>query len=304
MQLQADDLAAASRLCIQTFRGPVPWWQGLQGLRQELSLTYRLQQRLKGIDANTMEHKMVVAVGGDGQIVGFMEVGMLPPPVGFYEMDVSAQDWNGATVQVQRRVPSPTRPVQNGYRLTRARAALMASAATDEGYRVRPPDVPYLANLVVATDYRGRGVGSKLVKLAQLLVARKWPSRQSRLFVLVEASNEAAIRLYESRLFVLVEASNEAAVRLYEFRLFVLVEASNEAAIRLSEKQGFSLCDDDAQLRQQQRQQQQQQRRRQLHRQPPSQHPPRLTYVKDVSALVARHAEREHSSCVGSAYTD
>eukprot|EP00611_Tribonema_gayanum_P023766 TRINITY_DN5077_c0_g1_i1.p2 TRINITY_DN5077_c0_g1~~TRINITY_DN5077_c0_g1_i1.p2 ORF type:complete len:151 (+),score=52.78 TRINITY_DN5077_c0_g1_i1:551-1003(+) len=142
-----------------------------------------------------------------------------------------------------------------------------ARRCSDEGYRVRPPDVPYLANLVVATNYRGRGVGSKLVKLAQLLVARKWPSRQSRLFVLVEASNEAAIRLYE--------------------------------------KQGFSLCDDDAQLRQQQRQQQQQQqqqqqRRRQRQRQPPSQRAPRLTYVKDVSALVARHAEREHSSCVGS----
>eukprot|EP00953_Heterococcus_sp_UTEX-ZZ885_P005139 3246-Heterococcus_DN1.PRE.4 len=103
---------------------------------------------------------------------------------------------------------------------------MLLVCSTEIQYKVIPDDVPYLANLVVAQSARGQGLGAKMVKLAELLVAKKWPTSQEQLFVAVEEQNAAALRLYEQlqqkyscKLFDAQQSTHNTGNHAYDFKL-------------------------------------------------------------------------------------
>jgi len=69
------------------------------------------------------------------------------------------------------------------------------------GEEASRPDVPFLGNVAVAESERRRGVGTKLVRVAEK-VAQKWS--ETAIFVAVDADNAAALGLYTKLGFVKV----------------------------------------------------------------------------------------------------
>ena len=83
--VQRQDLTNIAELCADTFDGPFDWLRGLKGDRARSVREYKDQliNRFDNLVTGGYKHAMFVACedGGEGGIVGFLEVGTLPPPV-------------------------------------------------------------------------------------------------------------------------------------------------------------------------------------------------------------------------------
>jgi len=78
---------------------------------------------------------------------------------------------------------------------------LLPSPVPISGIADSRPDVPFLGNVAVAESERRRGVGTKLVRVAEK-VAQKWS--ETAIFVAVDADNAPALGLYNKLGFVKV----------------------------------------------------------------------------------------------------
>ncbi|CAM9593673.1 unnamed protein product [Choristocarpus tenellus] len=171
------DMPQVSHICIECFRGPFEWWMKPIQLVQEFSFLGQLRARLGLIKRNEISHACVVAKDLDtGQVVGFLEIGMLPAPTGSERSALS----NPSTSQSEAR--------RQGGAKTR--------------------DVPYLANVVVDKNQRRRGIGRFLITSAFALVDKLW-SEDDLVYVTVEKGNEVALSLYEGMGFEVAALEDE-----------------------------------------------------------------------------------------------
>jgi ribosomal protein S18 acetylase RimI-like enzyme len=126
--------------------------------------------------------------------VGFVQIGMLPPPPGF-PSSLDRDDNAGAS--------SGAQPVGVPVNL-------------DESQQ-RVPDVPYIANLCVLPSFRRKGLGKKMVHICIQWLAK--PDNLQHVCVAVEADNLEAQRFYQGNGFTWIEPPmNVRAKREYYFR--------------------------------------------------------------------------------------
>lgn len=122
------------------------------------------------------KHAMFVACSSvNGSIVGFVEIGMLPNPLG---IDSDLQEMQNV------EIPSnATDSIQNDD--------IHTSSSTYYTYK---RDVPYLGNIAVSKDFRRFGIGSKLALIGCKLVQKKWD--EEYLYIAVDHTNNPAIQMY------------------------------------------------------------------------------------------------------------
>jgi hypothetical protein len=91
-----SDIGSISELCSESFDGPFQWHQQIQRLQSIESFKVQLTDRLKNLVSKGVKHCMIVAVDGEkpekSSIVGFLEVGLLPSPLGLNEPAVIRDD--------------------------------------------------------------------------------------------------------------------------------------------------------------------------------------------------------------------
>ncbi|CAM9189094.1 unnamed protein product [Phaeothamnion confervicola] len=204
------DIAQISEIWVDAFRGPFAWWQALTKLQQELIFAQQLRVRLLALEAGQIRHSMFVAAdAASGLIVGFSEVGLLPPPPppppqsplsqflptlaaftdGAREGELRSDniadggndgrgDGGGETAEVEL-------VVEESIWAEGIAAAAAVSLFADGVVTIRTADatraadavqaapieeVPYLANVAVSAARRGRGIGRALVAAAEAVV--------------------------------------------------------------------------------------------------------------------------------------
>lgn len=83
------DISSISELCSESFDGPFQWHQQIQRLQSIDSFKVQLTDRLNNLVSKGVKHCMIVAVDGEkpekSSVVGFLEVGLLPSPIGLNE---------------------------------------------------------------------------------------------------------------------------------------------------------------------------------------------------------------------------
>eukprot|EP00968_Pinguiococcus_pyrenoidosus_P003128 scaffold184_cov316-Pinguiococcus_pyrenoidosus.AAC.26 len=190
-------LQTISELCADAFSGPFSWWQVLQRTAATTRFRAVLSRRLIATQVSPkageerLLHALVVATIG-AQVVGFVEVGLLPSPLNAPE-EVSAEEEAPAADEAASADPGTASLWQE---------ALQSQEDRIRGTPLRKDNVPFLANLVVSRDFRRRGVGRGLVRVCGELVRRRWELPQ--IFVAVERDNAAAQKLYEEAGFAVV----------------------------------------------------------------------------------------------------
>lgn len=136
----------------------------------------QINARLGLVTRNDIQHSMVVAEDTkSNRVVGFLEIGMLPPPTLEEQRAIDTDD----------RVNSvdgslKTNPGGGG-------AGAFGDAADSMGVAVKAktPDVAFLANVVVDRNQRRRGIGRTLVASALEVVRELWPEEDC-IYVTVE----------------------------------------------------------------------------------------------------------------------
>ena len=80
--VRESDINAIGILCADVFEGPFNWLQGFERIRAEENSRVSIGQRYRNFVCKNMKHSMIIAVDSDTKdIVGFLEVGQLPPPI-------------------------------------------------------------------------------------------------------------------------------------------------------------------------------------------------------------------------------
>lgn len=150
----------------------------------------QLQQRFEAMSLGR-QHAMLVAVV-DSEVVGFAEVGMLPRPVTSSRMIVETSD---PSIPAPPSDQQSTGDIGHGSTIQQAinDAEMTLQGAKSQTQSRTLADVPFVGNVAVSSQYRRRGIASKLMKIATA-VARKW--RCEELFVAVECDNNGAQALY------------------------------------------------------------------------------------------------------------
>lgn len=91
-----SDIGSISELCSESFDGPFQWHQQIQRLQSIDSFKVQLTDRLNNLVSKGVKHCMIVAVDGEkpekSSIVGFLEVGLLPSPIGLNEPAIIRDD--------------------------------------------------------------------------------------------------------------------------------------------------------------------------------------------------------------------
>lgn len=102
-------------------------------------------------------------------VVGFLEIGMLPPPTSSEESAIVGDAADGGGMETNARVRTP------------------ASADSDDAGPIlgKTTDVVYLANVVVDRNQRRRGIGRRMVTSALEVVKQLWPDEEA-IYVTVE----------------------------------------------------------------------------------------------------------------------
>ena len=122
---------------------------------------------------------------GEKQLVGFVQLGLLPPPPGFptdKNATTTDQDpaiWNGIPLEILERAP----------------------------------DVPYIANLCVLPSCRKTGMGKKMVD-----ISLRWLNKRdkgfSNAFIAVDSDNFLAKRFYERIGFIWIAPPDDGSTKL------------------------------------------------------------------------------------------
>jgi len=129
---------------------------------------------------------LVESPKNDNQIVGFVQLGSLPPPPGFSTPAATA-----TTAAPQN--DDPVQALWNGVPIN----APPRQSDDDED----DDDVPYIANLCVIPSYRKSGIGKKMVDIC-LRWLDKRDEDYDNVFIAVESNNFLAKRFYERIGFV------------------------------------------------------------------------------------------------------
>ena len=93
-----SDIASISELCSESFDGPFQWHQQIQKIQSIDSFKVQLKDRLTNLVAKGVKHSMIVAIDSEQSekyaVVGFLEVGLLPSPIGMKETLIVRDDLN------------------------------------------------------------------------------------------------------------------------------------------------------------------------------------------------------------------
>ena len=156
---QAQDLEGMATLCADIFDGPFPWHQPLARTKSIQEYKIQFSDRLLRLVDGGIKHAMIVAVTeeqSNNNIIGFLEVGMLPCPI---EPNVVHEQ-----------------PISNTITSSMSSESIwedVAKAQSQSQGRNSRSDVPYLGNVAVQETYRRQGVGQKLVRIG-MKIAQKW----------------------------------------------------------------------------------------------------------------------------------
>jgi ribosomal protein S18 acetylase RimI-like enzyme len=151
---QCSDIEGIATLCAEIFDGPFPWHQPLARTKSIGEYKSQFSDRLLRLVDGGIKHAMVVAVTEDTNVIGFLEVGMLPCPV------------EPTVVHEQ--------PISNTVASSSSSASIWEDVAKAQSQsRNNRNDVPYLGNVAVLETYRRQGVGQKLVRIG-MKIAEKW----------------------------------------------------------------------------------------------------------------------------------
>ena len=91
-----SDIPSISELCSESFDGPFQWHQQIQKLQSIDAFRVQLKDRLTNLVAKGVKHTMIVAIDNEQPekyaVVGFLEVGLLPSPIGMKETVIIRDD--------------------------------------------------------------------------------------------------------------------------------------------------------------------------------------------------------------------
>lgn len=162
--LLPSDLDAVALLCAEAFAfEDLDWWQVVEKNAAVGDYRRALGKRLleppsspSASNASSPpqpQHVMVVAESA-GDVVGFVEVGMLPPPPGWAPDAAGVDDGDGDSL------------FGGGEGADRLEVPGAGADGADD-------DLPYLGNLVVAASARRRGVATSLVRFGEAYATRR-----------------------------------------------------------------------------------------------------------------------------------
>mgnify|MGYP001988115093 CR=1 FL=1 len=152
---------------------------------------------------------LVVADVEDGEIVGFVECGLLPPPP-VSRPPSASKELKGAlsSGEIQSMQSDIAQAIQE------------ASQEIEEAGREggEGEEVPYLGNVAVKEKARRQGIGRSLILLTMKLAKK---ASEEDLFVIVDATNRGALALYDSLGFVVVLDERDLITRRRTPRVFL-----------------------------------------------------------------------------------
>lgn len=190
--MKGDDIDKVSQLCVDIFEGPFNAFQFIQKISAVNNFKAQLLDRYKTYVLSGAKHSMVVCVdddaSADDDIIGFVEIGMLPRPATVNDITKKVkEDMVVSSLDDRAEVTND---------ISKAIAEAMVG---EEGPSISNTDeAPYLGNVAVSRDHRRKGIGSRLVRVG-MRVAEKW--NETDLFVAVDASNRDALLMYDKMNF-------------------------------------------------------------------------------------------------------
>jgi ribosomal protein S18 acetylase RimI-like enzyme len=184
-KLKADDIPQVAELCAECFEGPF----GLLNFYQKGAAENRFKEQLGGryrdLVVPGFKHTMlVVADAKDGEIVAFLESGMLPPP----PVQRAAASTSASSSEPVDEITREHSKSNVAQAIGEAMREIEVSSKEEEGV-----EVPYLGNVAVKEAERRQGIGSYLVQLSIKLAAR---AGEEVLYVIVDANNLSALKMY------------------------------------------------------------------------------------------------------------
>ena len=201
--LKADDIKEVAELCADCFDGPFGLVQFLQRGSAIKNFRNQIESRYRDLVLEGLMHTMIVCADTEaaGEIVGFLECGMLPPP----PSDLLAVD-NTLKVQASEE---EIRDAQDEVRRAIAEAAKELEEAEKAGAEAvwvpasgeKVDEVPYLGNVAVKETARRQGLGQSLVKLGMKIAQKE---QNDALFVIVDVKNGNALSMYDKLGFCMV----------------------------------------------------------------------------------------------------
>ncbi len=220
--LKADDIKEVAELCADCFEGPFGLLAFLRRGSAIKNFRAQIDSRYKSMVLEGMAHTMIVCTDTEasGEIVGFLECGMLPPPP---VKDAAADDM---ALKVQAS-EGEIQNIQENVKRAIAEAAEELNAAESEPTWVPSTpeeelEVPYLGNVAVKESARRQGLGKSLVKLGMKIAQKE---QSDELFVIVDVRNGPALNMYDNLGFVTVLDERDLIVRRgNEPRLFLKKE--------------------------------------------------------------------------------
>lgn len=137
----------------------------------------QINARLGLVKRNEIKHGMLVVEDTSSKdVVGFLEMGMLPPP----------------TTSEQNSLADGASDEDRGTGVPSGERSRPAGSAEDDAGPIlgKTADVVYLANVVVDKSQRRRGIGRKMVESAMEVVRQLWPEEEA-IYVTVEKVRRA-----------------------------------------------------------------------------------------------------------------
>ena len=190
--LKADDICEVAELCADCFEGPFGLVQFLKRRSAVQNFKEQITTRYKKLVLEGFKHTMIVCTGHEGEIVGFLECGMLPPPPIQEVVSAVATSESLEIKASQEDIQS----VEDDVRTAIAAAAKELEIAEEEKRGNRREEVPYLGNVAVKETARRQGLGKSLVKLGIKIAQRLEDNIDEELYVIVDCSNSAALAMY------------------------------------------------------------------------------------------------------------
>ncbi len=201
--LKADDIKEVAELCADCFEGPFGLVQFLQRGSVIKNFRNQIESRYRDLVLEGLTHTMIVCADteADGEIVGFLECGMLPPPPSdlvavdnTLKVQASEEEMQGVQNEVRKAIVEAAKELEETEK-----AEVEAVWVPASGEKV--DEVPYLGNVAVKETARRQGLGQSLVKLG-MKVAQK--EQNDALFVIVDVKNREALSMYDKLGFCVV----------------------------------------------------------------------------------------------------
>lgn len=201
--MRLEDIPEVSQLCAECFEGPFNALQFFQKSQATNEFKTQIRDRYAKLVVEGKKHTMlVVADVEDGEIVGFVECGLLPrPPVPVSETKTSAASNNlkgslstGEKEAIQSEVAKAIQEASQEMKAMENNENGQEIGGESEG-EGEGEEVPYLGNVAVKEKVRRQGIGRKLVQVSMKLAVK---AGEKVLFVIVDASNDRALSMYKS----------------------------------------------------------------------------------------------------------